>query len=116
MSITFTPARRVNERTTEWLPGPEVNVSNRNAALLLTELDIPFDHCGDIDAKDLLARILLRRTFPSGISLETIEERGAGGARMIDCGVDADYIPMRLAELEAVAEAALRTGGLVQWC
>lgn len=117
MSITFTTARKIDERTTEWLPdGPELNVSNRNASLLLTELGLEFDYCGSIDPEHLLGLIGLRQMFPSGLELPTIEERGTGGARMIDCGVGPEYIPQKLRQLAHVATAAMAAGGIVQWC
>lgn len=117
MSITFAPAlRRDNCIDMTVAPdGPDLNVSNRNGFLLLTELGLEPDYCGDMDAQELLALISLRQAFPSGISLETIEERGDAGARMIDFGVAPDYVPTRLRQLAVVAEAAARMGGVVAW-
>lgn len=90
-----------------------LNVSNANAAHLLTALGYAPAYFGTLEAVDVLDRIgRVLRAMGSGASDEftrpTVEGQGAGGCRFIDFGVDREYILRRLGELQALALEALR--------
>jgi hypothetical protein len=108
--------------------GPEVNVTNLNARLLLNALGLEggLDLTGGCDAGDFLGRVLIAlaiappdegvpshrmvpgETSPFGNVVE-------GGATMINCGRSEGYLQERLVELEAVARWALAEGREVTW-
>lgn len=122
MSVTFTVARETQHQGRTVImhldDAPELNVSNRNAALILSELGFEGEdfYCGAIDADELLAKITFRQAFPSGIALDTIDENDG---RFIDVGVSAEYVPSRLTALVEICEHALALSStdraLVAW-
>lgn len=107
--------------------GPEVNVSNANARLVLEALGLPFeDGSGGLDAEDFLGRVLMalavapadagvpqHRLVPGESTIfGTVTEHGA---TFIDCGRREGYLQERLVQLEEVARHAIGKGREVSW-
>ncbi len=89
---------------------PEVQMSNSNAHEMLENVLGIYD--SEIDARDLLIRIdsyIDEVDINAGIR-EPRDERGEKGARIIDPGIDADYINQRLEQIRAMAEWAIDNG------
>jgi hypothetical protein len=113
----------------------DVNMSNRNAAMVLDALGLPssFDDglAGSEDADAFLGRILLAIAMcpdDPGVPVHqmTAAETQAdptvgfiagalGGARVVDCGRPAGYLQDRLADLRTLAETARAHGHGVYW-
>lgn len=90
----------------------DVQVCNRNVALLLTELGLEADYCGAVEARTMRAAVAVRQalgtTIPAG--MPTI-----GGDSWVEVGVPADYVPRQLERLRELAEFCEREGALVGW-
>ena len=91
--------------------GPEIQMSNSNAHEMFENVLGIYD-TSDINARDLLIRI---DTYINEIDInagirEPRDERGEGGARIIDPGMDTDYITQRLEQIRAMAEWAIDNG------
>lgn len=112
---------------------PEVNVSNSNAGHLFRVLGLAsndplastnedtrqfedlFDG-GSVDAEDLLGRVLVADAIsPADEGTATVEERAAGGARLVTCGRRPGYTQERLGALREIAEWAASRGRSVCW-
>jgi hypothetical protein len=108
--------------------GPELNVSNDNAILILSTLGLrprvvdgpfgplPEDACGSMDAEEFLGRVLAAEIMSvgdPGTETETFIEEGC--ATLIACGRPEGYTDARLAQLREVAEFARAHGKEVVW-
>jgi hypothetical protein len=95
-----------------------VNFANGNARALGFALDLELgeDLSGEVAAEELLARLAIARALDTGSQVvrPTVDARGAG-ARMIECGIDADYVASAFERLEHVATVARDLGRPVQW-
>lgn len=95
-----------------------LNVSNLNAAHLLSVLGLPFDgDGGDLDAADFKGRVLVAMALApadAGVPAHTMHADHQG-ATTINCGRPAGYTDARLPVLLEVAEAAARQGRVVTW-
>jgi hypothetical protein len=97
----------------------ELNLANGNFVRLMEMLDVPIDVedglCGEWRGEQLLhlqanVRIALDgvRAMPElDGGTETVERRGAGGCRVIECGHTPGYFEHRLSALLALVEAAI---------
>jgi hypothetical protein len=109
-------------------PGPEVNVSNGNAIIVLEALGLrprviesgfgpmPEDPYGSMAAADFLGRVLAAEIMSvgdPGSETETFIEEGC--ATLINCGRPEGYTDARLAQLREVAEFARAHGKAVVW-
>jgi hypothetical protein len=92
-----------------------VNVSNTNAEMLLARLGVEFDYCGSIDPAALYGRAMVENIGADDSGVAPSEDRGAGGAVFIDCGLRPGYFEDRFGALAALAEAAMRLGLVVSW-
>lgn len=122
MSVTFCIARPcVIDGRNVWFHATDdenfaLNVSNRNAVLILVELGIEPEPCGSIAPANLHARCVAWRACDEPVfEMATIEERGKRGALMIEMGVHRDYLPTVIGILEGIAAEAMATGGEVGW-
>jgi hypothetical protein len=107
--------------------GPEVNVSNANARLILDALGLEAgDLTGALDAPGFQARVLTALALApedAGVPMHQLVPGEStvfgsvveGGATVIDCGRREGYLQERLAELLAVADAAILAGREVTW-
>jgi hypothetical protein len=107
--------------------GPEVNVSNRNAADILEALGLPFeDGSGSLPADQFLGRVLTALAVAPqdpGVPMHELvpgESTIFGpvsefGARFIDCGRREGYLQERLLQLEEVATHSMLEGREVSW-
>jgi hypothetical protein len=120
MSITFRTEFTYDTVTDRWTDhgGPELNVSNTNAALLLERLGLDPADCegGDIDADDLLGRAMVGNIGRDDSGVTAAEIRAPGQLTMIDCGVRPGYFDDRLSVLVEVATYAKTKEVRVQWC
>jgi hypothetical protein len=101
---------------------PEVNLANGNAAAIGRVLGLeapegsdPFAtyYSGEIDAEDLLARVLLALADDEGRSAEVetgYVSQHPSGATVVYRGRTDEYLRDRLERLRQVAEAAIRLG------
>lgn len=106
MSITFAPAAGT---------GPQLNVSNGNAAQLLELLGLPRECEGTEPAEGFLGRVLLAQAL---LSTATVDDLGFPEVRQgnwIDCGRRPGYLAEKLSQLHQVATWALRHRQPVGW-
>jgi len=96
----------------EVMPVPqfELNVANVNAAELLRYLGIEFDHCGEIDPRDLLTALALRHGQNAELESEdtsegNVHQQGRSGAQV------ARYV----AQLGKIATKAVQYDRSVVW-
>ena len=94
---------------------PEMQMSNRNAyEILHNVLDVRHLDGGyeEIDARDLLFRIeaIVDEIDIRAGTIEPKDERGEGGARIIDPGMDQGHIEKRLEYIKKIAKWALENG------
>jgi hypothetical protein len=111
MSVTFRPATRVRGVTVGMPGAPELNVNNRNAALLLERLDLQAETWGEVAADDLLGRALVANVGRDDSGVEATEMTPSwteGGARP-------GYFEDRMAALVEIANWAKAQGGFVDW-
>lgn len=107
MSITF---------ATTAAGGPQVNLSNQNAAQLLDLLGLPWDgDWAEAPAEDILGRVLLAQALlpaatDDGHGQPTVVERN-----WIDCGRRPGYLADKLAELHQIATWAHERRAAVMW-
>ena len=106
MSVTF--------HITGDFDGPEVNMSNRNAALVLKSLGFDFDYnmC-TFDVDDLEGRLILAEMFGGNMpdhGTPNVETTGDQGARMIECGLRPGYFAEKYHELRDVCCRARMLG------
>ena len=114
---------------------PELNLSNRNASVFLSLLQIPFDDCGTIACADLPA--LCRRALSllnspqqlednqiassSGRDLRGVEALGEGvtqlvfGPRIVDCGLQPAQLERYARTFAELAQKAHQQGYAVSW-
>lgn len=120
MSITFRTEFTHDVTLDRWADhgGPELNVSNDNAALLLERLGLdPADYQGgDIDADDLLGRAMVGNIGRDDGGVTAADTTVPGRVKFIDCGISSGYFADRLAALVEVATYADTKGVRVQWC
>lgn len=92
----------------------DVNMSNTNAMGMLERLDLlvdPQDLAGTVEAGDFLARVVMAQALLGDDSgVRPTEDRTAGGATWIDCGLREGYWGESLGRLEALAMEAVRLG------
>jgi hypothetical protein len=98
----------------------DVNVSNTNAVMILQRLglEVDFDEgelCGNADPDDILGRAMLGNVGRDDSGTRSTEERGAGGATFVDCGLRAGYFGDRLGAIAELATEAKRLGMVVAW-
>lgn len=105
-----------------WHPdlAESINVSNSNAAAVLTYLGLPFEIAGDLDARDLLTRCALARHAGRGLDLNggvdpdhPVDDGGLTPVRLenfLDCGRRPGYLADRLEQLERLAALVLVRG------
>jgi len=99
-----------------YVGGPRLNVANSNAAELLDLLGYDARTLyGEADPDDLLGRVLVAAALAPDVALPAVEETGANGARLIDLGRPAGYIPAKLARLQLVCADAKARGRQVVW-
>jgi hypothetical protein len=108
--------------------GPEVNVTNVNARLLLEDalgLEVG-DLTGSCEAGEFLGRVLLALAIApadAGVPMHQLVagestmfgEVREGGATFIDCGRREGYLQDRLIALKEVAQAAIEADRPVTW-
>ena len=92
-----------------------VNVSNGNAAAILERLGLEFDYCGTVDASDFLGRALVANVGRDDSGVAPHEERGEGGALLVDCGQSVGYFDSRMAALVTLATVAVERGHGIGW-
>ena len=90
---------------------PLLQMSNSNAHEVFENVLDIYDP-GNIDARDLLIRI---DSYINDIDIragvrEPRDERTEAGARVIDQGIDEDYIKTRLDQIRSIAEWAIENG------
>lgn len=125
MSVDIYPARRDDDGYLESAVAYDdelhfINLANGNAAQIFSVLGLSItdehgDPLGEIDATDLLGRVLVARGLnpaDGGIPASVVP---GPGATWIDCGRRARYTEDRLADLERVAHYARDNGLLVAW-
>jgi len=96
--------------------GPSLNVSNTNAFYLQELLGLEPDYSGEIEAADLLGRVLVAMGLGGhDVGVPPVEGLGENGARWIDCGRREGYADERLSILKEIAEEAIAAGELVGW-
>jgi hypothetical protein len=96
------------------LGGPDVNLCNRNARMILELLGYEAeaeDGCGSILASRLVERVEQALAVTASVpeidcGTETEEGIGLGGARWIECGVREGYVRDTLERILEVARAA----------
>jgi hypothetical protein len=93
------------------------NVSNANARMLLSALDLDADDlCGIEDGAEFLARVNIAMAMPRDDSgVRTVEDRGVHGLRWIDCSMAEGQWAEWFAALADLATEAARLGREVQW-
>ena len=112
MSIDFYPAHYIAENHIGIVAGgPTLNVSNRNAALIIERLGVEFDYCGSIDADDLLGRALVGNVGRDDSGDPAIEI----APNFIEGGLRAGYFDDRLGEIVEIATWAKANGAFVAW-
>jgi len=82
-----------------------VNMSNSNAADVITSLGIEFDYGGSIEVEDLLGRAGLRAALPADEPVPTVRE-----GNMIHCGRDEGYVAGKAGMLVSLALRAREDG------
>jgi hypothetical protein len=110
---------------------PEINMSNGNAASICALLG--YEDCGTLVAAQMPAHRqhiirLLAGTAPASAVRETVEDRTmrvthnadgvaaiSMGPRMVHCGIDEDYVRMRLTQLLDLFAQAQAAGFDVSW-
>lgn len=121
MSMTFTIAHRTDVDGREvWSHGEcdaTFNVHNAGGCAILASLGFEPDYCGSLDAQEVLRRCVTFRAVdaPARGTVEPSVERGAGGATMIECGFDVEYVRERIGRLEELARVAVAQGAAVGW-
>jgi len=92
---------------------PEVNVSNQNAAHLLSLLGLEFgDGAGSSTGIDFLGRVLMAQAVaPSDAGVPVTQQSG----NFFDMGRRVGYADERLVEIEAVARYAVERNLPVSW-
>lgn len=103
---------------------PELNVSNANAAILLTALGLDaaeaMSYGLSLDPKDALGRLLVAQaligctTVDAGVPA-TVEKR-AGGGSLIDCGRAPGYVSARLGALAEIVDFCVAHDRRLQVC
>ena len=85
---------------------PEINVSNRNARLLLTALGLDFPELygeiSDLHGAIRATVLALNTTVPADLAVAPSETVGARGCRIIDAGASAVYLRQRLVRLQSL--------------
>ena len=92
---------------------PEIQLSNRNAHEIFGNvLDIHDYEYGSIDATDLILKIdaYINDIDVKAGTVEPRDEKGEGGARIIDPGMNEEEVWERLNRIKAVAEWAIENG------
>lgn len=96
---------------------PELNMANGNAMAVLRALGYSNpDYTGDLDVQDLNKRILRLKNLKKEQERAKQHERPAkdekkpGQARIIDHGIDLDYILQRTKQLEDMVQKAIMYG------
>lgn len=107
MSITFTPTGIHN--------GPQVNVSNTNAVLLLGLLGLPADPDGECPAEDFLGRVLVAQALQDTVCDDQRGTLSHTEGRVTWVGRRPGYIAERLADLHTLATWAVQHSGQVVW-
>ncbi len=102
-----------------------MNVTNDNAVQLLLLLrQEPYTDAGLVGTISNLAGFIeacdsVLETMRSFSSLDSgtppTETGGAGGCRMIRCGIPAHYLQRRVSELRALAETAISVEGVINY-
>lgn len=110
MSVTFFPENG-------WDFPASVNLSNRNAAMILEHLGLwSEDLFGSADAEDFEGRILLARALvPADEGMPSYELRGERGATMVMGGREAGYTEGVLDRLSELTDSAKARGLRVLW-
>ncbi|AXN53284.1 hypothetical protein PBI_THONKO_12 [Mycobacterium phage Thonko] len=97
----------------------DVNMSNRNAALVADALGIDLDAdgwCGSATADDFMGRVVMALALaPSDEGMPSYEHVGPG-ARMVEGARRPGYLQERLRELHELAEWAVAHSAEVVWC
>lgn len=93
----------------------DVNMANGNAALVLERLGVEFDYCGSIDPAELLGRAMVGNIGRDDSGVASSEDRGEGGAAIIDCGLRPGYFADRFGALADLATAAIERGAVISW-
>jgi hypothetical protein len=109
MTVTFTAAGSPDDL--------DVNMSNRNAALVCQTLGIELDPdwCGEMPALDFQGRVLMALAVaPTDEGMPSYEHVGPG-ARMIEGARRAGYTQERLGQLHDLAVWAARRDVAVWW-
>jgi hypothetical protein len=125
MSITFLAATTTQHpewgtvlapvRTADHL---SVNVSNGNAALILERLGYPCggdELWGEAAGDELLGRVMVANVGRDDTGVAATEDRGAGGAVLVDCGVRDGYFTDVMDRLAALGTHAADNGWMVSW-
>ncbi len=76
----------------------ELTMSNANFRHVMSCLGIDVSYCGDLDANELLDGI---KNYRTGLG---VRETSIDG-NFISCGVDEEYMSIRLGNIRAIAEA-----------
>lgn len=92
--------------------GPEINLSNRNAQIVIESLGYEADEwifdVDELDGKLLLAEAVGGR-FPD-CGFASIEEPRRDGPRVYDCGLRPGYLAERYGQLRELCARARRLG------
>lgn len=107
------PEYPLSVRPVEDNPGPEVNVSNTNAAILLDVLGFPADDlCGEVPADEFLHRVITTLVLaPDDVGIPTRQISD----RLIVGGRSAGYIQDRLTQLHDLAQWCIEHNRSVYW-
>lgn len=85
-----------------------INMANANFASLWAMLDLPVTHEGEVQAGDLMARIMLTQAM--GVQ----ERPTVVDGNFTYCGIDTDYINRKF-DLMLEALANMSSGEVVTW-
>lgn len=120
MSMTFTIAHREQDGDrVVWSHGEcdaTFNVHNAGGYALLRTVGIEPDYAGSVDAAECLNRCVAWRATeaPARGIVEPAVTVG-GGARMVEFGVNREYVAERVARLEELARVCVASGAWVGW-
>lgn len=110
MSVTF---------AAQGAPDLDINMCNRNAALVCESLGIALDPdwCGDMAAADFHGRVVLALALaPADEGMPSYDHVTApGSARMIEGARRPGYLQERLAQLHQLSTWAIAHGAEVWW-
>lgn len=115
MSVTFYAAGAPQDA--DGFGELDVNMNNRNAALMCDALGIALgdDWCGDMEADAFHGRVVMALALaPADEGMPSYEVAGPG-ARMVEGARPAGYLQGRLAQLHELSTWAVAHQAVVSW-